>query len=401
MTDQQRRRIGILTGGGDCPGLNAVIRAATKSAVYLGYEVIGFCRGFEGLADKSSIDLTVENTANILNQGGTILGSTNKGRFSAKIGHDQTRQVDPELIQLAKRNAEELQIDGLVCIGGDGSLSIAQQLFEAGVPCVGVPKTIDNDLDCTAFTFGFDSAVACAANALDRLHTTAASHERVMVLEVMGRHTGWIALHAGLAGGGDVILIPEIDWNFENVCAKVLYRKQMGRPFTLIVVAEGAKLPGGDLVTLDANADNQQTRLGGIGQIVADEVARRLETETRCVVLGHLQRGGQPTYFDRCLSTQYGAHAIRLIEERRFGEMVLYDPPNINSIAMSEAVKHLSTVDPQGAAVQAARAMAVSFGDTPNYENPFPLSKVEAKTFAERYNVPLSAVTASTYDDFE
>ena len=196
---------------------------------------------------------------------------------------------------------------------------------------VGVPKTIDNDLGCTAFTFGFDSAVACAAEALDRLHTTAASHERVMVLEVMGRHAGWIALHAGIAGGGDVILIPEIPWTFEHVCAKIMQRKMMGKRFTLIVVAEGASLPDGGLVTLESTNADRQTRLGGIGQVIASEIQQRLQTETRCVVLGHLQRGGPPTYFDRCLATQYGAHAIRLIEEHRFGEMVCYDPPSITS----------------------------------------------------------------------
>ncbi len=388
MSIGERRTIGILTGGGDCPGLNAVIRAATKSAIHLGYRVLGFLKGFEGLADPvRSIPLTLENTANILDQGGTILGSTNKGRFSAKVGLNSNRAIDPELIAMVKHNLQALEIDGLICIGGDGSLTIAQQLFEAGVPVIGVPKTIDNDLDCTAFTFGFDSAVACAANALDRLHTTAASHERVMVLEVMGRHTGWIALHAGLSGGGDVILIPEIPWQFENVCAKILQRKQMGKAFTLIVVAEGAQLPDGGLVTLESVSDNGQTRLGGIGQCVADEVQRRLGTETRCVVLGHLQRGGGPTYFDRCLSTQYGAHAIRLIEEHRFGEMVCYIPPQISSVPISEAVASLSRVDPSSSAVQAARALNVSFGDSPHFCNPFPNSRVEAATLVEKYNL--------------
>jgi ATP-dependent phosphofructokinase / diphosphate-dependent phosphofructokinase len=388
-----RRTIGILTGGGDCPGLNAVIRAATKSAIHLGYGVIGFRKGFEGLADPvATLPLTLENTAGILDQGGTILGSTNKGRFSAKVGLDDSRAIDPDLIAMVKKNTEDLNIDGLICIGGDGSLTIAQQLFEAGIPVVGVPKTIDNDLGCTAFTFGFDSAVACAANALDRLHTTAASHERVMVLEVMGRHTGWIALHAGLAGGGDVILIPEIPWEFENVCAKILQRKQMGKAFTLIVVAEGAHLPGGEVVTLESVNQQRQVRLGGIGQHIADELQRRLNTETRCVVLGHLQRGGQPTYFDRCLSTQYGAHAIRLIEEQRFGEMVCFDPPHITSIAIAEAIKVLSTVEPNGSAVQAARAMNVSFGDVPHFCNPFPNSQVNAQTHVEQYNLPDSAI---------
>ncbi len=393
MTRNTRQSIGILTGGGDCPGLNAVIRAATKSAIHLGYDVIGFLKGFEGLADPiRTMPLTLENTANILNLGGTILGSTNKGRFSAKVGVDKKRQIDPALLEMVKRNVASLSIDGLICIGGDGSLSIAQQLFEAGVPVVGVPKTIDNDLGCTAFTFGFDSAVACAANALDRLHTTAASHERVMVLEVMGRHTGWIALHAGIAGGGDVILIPEIPWSFENVCAKILQRKQMGKAFTLIVVAEGAQLPDGGLVTLESVNQTRQARLGGIGQYVAEEVQKRLGTETRCVVLGHLQRGGEPTYFDRCLSTEYGAHAVRLIEERRFGEMVCYDPPKIDSVPITEAVRELSRVDPLGSAVQTARALNVSFGDSPNFDNPFPNSKVQAETLVEKFNLSPDAV---------
>lgn len=395
MPKDLRRKIGILTGGGDCPGLNAVIRASTKSAIHLGYEVVGFRKGFEGLADPvQTMPLTLENTWNILDQGGTILGSTNKGRFAAKVGKDESRVIDPQLIASVQHNVETLGVDGLICIGGDGSLAIAQQLFEAGVPVVGVPKTIDNDLGCTAFTFGFDSAVACAANALDRLHTTAASHERVMVLEVMGRNTGWIALHAGLAGGGDVILIPEIPWKFENVCAKIVQRQQMGKRFTLVVVAEGAQLPDGGLVTLDSLSENQQIRLGGIGQTVADEIQKRLHIETRCVVLGHLQRGGHPTYFDRCLSTQYGAHAVRLIEEHRFGEMVCYDPPDIRSTPIADAVQVISTVKPGGSAVQAARAMAVSFGDDPHFCNPFPKSKISAQTLVEQYNVSLSQVTA-------
>lgn len=378
-----------------------MIRAATKSATYLGYDVIGFLKGFEGLADPiQSIPLNLENTWSILDQGGTILGSTNRGRFSAKIGTDQLRKIPGELIANVKSNVRALDIDGLICVGGDGSLAIAQQLFEAGVPVVGVPKTIDNDLGCTAFTFGFDSAVACATNALDRLHTTAASHERVMVLEVMGRHAGWIALHAGIAGGGDVILIPEIPWTFENVCAKILQRKQMGKQFTLIVVAEGAALPGGDLVTLEAVEGNRQTRLGGIGQYIADEIQRLLNTETRCVVLGHLQRGGSPTYFDRCLATQYGAHAVRLVEQHRFGEMVCYDPPEIVSIPIAQAIQALSRVNPDGSAVQAARAMAVSFGDHPHFSNPFPDSKFSSSTMVERYNVAVPLASSISFHDY-
>jgi phosphofructokinase-like protein len=365
--------IGILTGGGDCPGLNAVIRAAVKSALRLGYDCVGFLKGYEGLVDPVAwMPLDLANTANILLQGGTILGSTNKGRFSALVGEGARVQIDPGLLSAAGETVRQLGISGLICIGGDGSLAIAQQLFEHGIPVVGVPKTIDNDLGCTAFTFGFDSAVACATDALDRLHTTAASHERIMVLEVMGRHAGWIALHAGIAGGGDVILIPEISWTFESVCQKVLEREREGKRFTLIVVAEGARLPDGGLVhdggagkahASAAASERRQVRLGGIGEIVANEVAGRLKREVRALVLGHLQRGGTPTAFDRVLATQFGAHAVRLVHEGRFGQMVCYRPPDIASVAISQAISTPATIDPSHSAVQAARALGIGFGD--------------------------------------
>jgi 6-phosphofructokinase 1 len=364
--------IGILTGGGDCPGLNAVIRAAVKSAVRLGYDCVGFLKGYEGLVDPVAyMPLDLANTANILLQGGTILGSTNKGRFSALVGEGARVQIDPELLAAAGDTVRQLGVSGLICIGGDGSLAIAQQLYEHGIPVVGVPKTIDNDLGCTAFTFGFDSAVACATDALDRLHTTAASHERIMVLEVMGRHAGWIALHAGIAGGGDVILIPEIPWTFDGVCQKVLEREREGKRFTLIVVAEGARLPDGGLVhdgavtgkAAAAATERRQVKLGGIGEIVANEVASRLKREVRALVLGHLQRGGTPTAFDRVLATQFGAHAVRLVHEGRFGQMVCYRPPDITSVAISQAITTPATVDPAHSAVQAARALGIGFGD--------------------------------------
>lgn len=384
----QRRRLGVLTSGGDCPGLNAVIRGVVKAGHYLGYEVLGFLDGYEGLVDPIRYrPLDFANTSGILAQGGTILGSTNKGRFGATKGTSQRLTIDPVLLNKARQNLENLDVDGLICIGGDGSLSIALQMFEAGIPVVGCPKTIDNDLGCTAFSFGFDSAVACAADALDRLHTTAASHGRVMVLEVMGRHAGWIALHGGIAGGGDVILIPEIPWTFDNVCAKVMQRRNMGKYFTLVVVAEGAQLPDGGLVTQEAEDTHRQVRLGGIGEVVSSEIQRRMNLEARCVVLGHLQRGGAPTPFDRVLATQYGAHAVRLVEEGRFGQMVCYDPPNITSISISKAVDRLSTVDPNGSAVMAAKALGISFGDVPGYVNPFPDSKVNARTAAEKFNI--------------
>jgi ATP-dependent phosphofructokinase / diphosphate-dependent phosphofructokinase len=360
----EAKRIGILTAGGDCPGLNAVIRGVVKSANTHGYEVVGFLKGYEGLVDPVSyLPLNHKNTAGILSQGGTILGSTNKGRFCATVGVNDRLELDPELVAGVKTTVEHLNLSGLICVGGDGSLAVAQQFHENGIPVVGVPKTIDNDLSSTAFTFGFFSAVFCATDALDRLHTTAASHERVMVLEVMGRHAGWIALYAGIAGGGDVILIPEIDWSFDNVCQAILAREQKGKKFTLVVAAEGAKLPSGDMVLKeDRRKDHQQVRLGGLGNIIAHEIERRTGKETRTVVLGHLQRGGAPTTFDRVIATQFGAHAVRLIVERRFGHMICYQPPLMGSVPIIDAI-HLSTVDTAGSPVQAARALGISFGD--------------------------------------
>lgn len=369
--------IGILTSGGDCPGLNAVIRAAVKTSERHGYDCVGFLRGYEGLVEPVSyMPLTSRNTSSILTQGGTILGSTNKGRFSATVGENERVAIDPVLLEQVASTVRQLSICGLICVGGDGSLAIAQQLHEHSIPVVGVPKTIDNDLGATAFTFGFDSAVACATDALDRLHTTAASHERIMVLEVMGRHAGWIALHSGIAGGGDVILLPEIPWTFENICRKVRERESEGKKYTLIVVAEGATLPDVGLVYReDVNGPaverRHQVKLGGVGERVAAELARLLDREVRTVVLGHLQRGGNPTTFDRLLATEFGAHAVRLIHQGHYGQMVCYRPPNIESVPIAEAIRTLSRVDPCGSAVQAARALGIGFGDAADLASPF------------------------------
>lgn len=364
------KRIGILTSGGDCPGLNAVIRGAAKTCWGLGYDAIGFLKGYEGLYDPVQyVTLTPQNTTGILNRGGTILGSTNKGRFAATVGVHDRVNIKPELLRGVAATVEQLGLSGLICIGGDGSLAIAQQFHEFGIPVVGVPKTIDNDLSATAFTFGFDSAVACATDALDRLHTTAESHERAFVMEVMGRHAGWIALHAGVAGGADVILIPEIPWSYESICRKILEREHAGKNFTLIIVAEGAELPDRGIVGQERSG--AQAKLGGIGEIVANEIERRLLKETRTVVLGHLQRGGAPTTFDRVLATQYGAHAVRLIVEGRLGEMICYHPPQMDSVPIMEAVNHIRTVDAHGAAVQAARALGICFGDACERSSPF------------------------------
>jgi 6-phosphofructokinase 1 len=357
-------KIGVLTGGGDCPGLNAVIRAVGKSASKLGWDTIGIMYGFEGLLDPVQFRvLDYKAMDGLLLKGGTILGTTNKGRFSAKTGTGEVNKIPEEILVAAKRNFEVLGLRALVVIGGDGSLTIAQQLFEVGVPLVAVPKTIDNDLEATVFTFGFDSAVACATDALDRLHTTAESHNRVMVMEVMGRYAGWISIYAGIAGGGDVILIPEIPFNYDSICAKIFEREKQGKKFTLIVVAEGAHEKGNGLVIKDASEKDREVKLGGIAERVAKEIERRTGKETRTVVLGHLQRGGGPTSFDRVLCTMFGAKAVQLIAEEKYGYMVSYRPPETVAVKITEAIGRLKKVPVDGDLVQTARALGISFGD--------------------------------------
>ncbi len=359
-----RERIGILTGGGDCPGLNTVIRAVVKSASKRGWDTIGFLDGFEGLLEPVRYRrLDYKEMDALLFVGGTVLGTSNKGRFAAKTGHGETNRIPREILDQAKANFQKLGLRALVVVGGDGSLTSAQQLFEHGVPVVGVPKTIDNDLEATTLTFGFDSAVACATDALDRLRTTAQSHDRVMVLEVMGRYTGWIAVTAGISGGGDVILIPEIPFHYENVCAKVADREREGKHFTLVVVAEGAREEGKDYVTAGGAEKDREARLGGIGAVVSAEIHQRTGKETRVCVLGHLQRGGAPTSFDRLLCTRFGARAIQLIAEGKYGHMVALHPPNTVAVKLSEAVGRLRSVPPNGEMVQTARALGISFGD--------------------------------------
>jgi ATP-dependent phosphofructokinase / diphosphate-dependent phosphofructokinase len=357
-------RIGILTGGGDCPGLNAVIRAVVKAAAKRGWETLGICDGFEGLLEPVRYrKLDYHEMDGLLLVGGTVLGATNKGRFAAKTGHGELKKVPDKVLAQAKRNVEELGLRALVVVGGDGSLTIAQQLFEYGVPLIGVPKTIDNDLEATVMTFGFDSAVACATDALDRLRTTAESHNRVMVLEVMGRYAGWIALHSGIAGGGDVILIPEIQFDYDQICAKVTERDQAGKKFTLVVVAEGAREQGKGFVTAGESGSNREARLGGVGAVVAAEVEKRTGKETRVCVLGHLQRGGGPTTFDRLLCTRFGARAVQLIAEEKYGYMVALRPPDTVAVKITEAIGHIRTVPLAGDLVQTARALGISLGD--------------------------------------
>ncbi len=357
-------RIGIVTGGGDCPGLNAVIRAVAKAAAKRDWETIGFLGGYEGILEPQRyVQLDYQQLGSLLTRGGTILGTANRGRFSAKVGHGETRQLPQELIDGVQAGLKKLNICGLVSIGGDGSLSIGQQLFEGGVPLVGVPKTIDNDLEGTVMTFGFDSAVACATDALDRLHTTAESHNRVMVLEVMGRYAGWIALYAGVAGGADVILIPEIPFTYDSICAKIREREQADKHFTLIIVAEGAREKGGEFVTAGDQVANREARLGGIGEMVSKEIEARTGKEARVCVLGHLQRGGSPTNFDRALCSIFGAEAVELIASGSYGQMVAYLGYQVGAVPIAEAVGRLKTVLPTGGLARTARALGVCLGD--------------------------------------
>ena len=357
-------QIGVVTGGGDCPGLNAVIRAVAKAAQRRGWKAIGIVGGYEGLLPtQETVMLEGHLLDGLLVRGGTILGTANQGKFSAKVGHGQTRRLPVELLDETRHGCEQLGLMGIVSIGGDGSLAIAQQMHEHGIPVVGVPKTIDNDLAATMMTFGFDSAVACATDAIDRLHSTAESYRRVMVLEVMGRYAGWIAIYAGLAGGADVILIPEIPFNYDSIAAKIGEREQAGKHFTIVVVAEGARPAGAEFVTAGDQPENREARLGGIGQQVAAEIHKRTLKDTRCVVLGHLQRGGSPTNMDRALCTAFGAKAVELIAEQQFGRMVAFNAGQITSVPLADATGQLRTVPLGGGFVTAARAMGICLGD--------------------------------------
>jgi 6-phosphofructokinase 1 len=358
----QTHRIGVLTSGGDCPGLNAVLRGVTKAAEKRGWQVIGFRDGFEGLLPPSRyMILDQTRTAGIMQQGSTILGTTSRGHFVAKIGAGQKARVPAEIIEQARRTLADLEIEGLIVVGGDGSLSTALQLQEAGFHIVGVPKTIDNDLAATSMTFGFNSAVDYVTEALDRLHTTAISHQRAMVLEVMGRNAGWIALFGGIAGGADIILLPEIQFEWEKVADTVRQRDAGGYLSTMIVVAEGARSKDGE--QFFKKSAHGEHRLGGIGEIVTAEVSRRTGKDSRCCVLGHLQRGGAPTTIDRQLGMQFGVKAVQLIAEGKFGTMVSYQNSETSEVSIADAVNRLRLVDPNNQLVATAREMGISFGE--------------------------------------
>jgi phosphofructokinase-like protein len=351
------KRIGILTGGGDCPGLNAVIRAAVRTLIREHqFEAVGIQLGFEGLLTKSIVPLTLESIRGILPKGGTLLRTTNRGNpFEFPDGNGGCVDRSQEVVD----NIRELGIDGIIAIGGDGTLRIAQRLCEMGVPMVAVPKTIDNDLDATDYTFGFHTAVAVATEAVDRLHTTAESHDRVMILEVMGRNAGWIALYAGIAGGADIILLPEIPYHPQEIVKSIRERSAEGAKFDIIVVAEGAKRVGGE----EAYLDKATRRLGGIAYQVAADIQQHIDLEIRVTVLGHVQRGGSPIAFDRILASRFGAMAAELIAGGQYGQMVALRSDEIIAVPIKDAVSRSKEVDPKGAMVETAINLGISFGD--------------------------------------
>lgn len=362
------RKIGILTGGGDCPGLNAVIRAVVLAASRRGWEVLGFMDGYEGLLDPVRYQvLDPRSTDGIAHLGGTILGTTNRGRFASKIADGKRVLIQKGVIEETRKTLENLGVDALICVGGDGSLGTALQLHKAGIRLVGVPKTIDNDISATATSFGFDSAVCCVVDALDRLHTTAQSHKRIMVVEVMGRYAGWIALHGGFAGGAHAILVPEIPFRYEPLARMIQERETRGYFSTMIVVAEGARERGKKYVTkTTAGSKTSEMRLGGIAEMVSHKLAQMTHKESRHVVLGHLQRGGNPTALDRILGARFGVGAVDLLARGRFGQMVTYQNYCIGSVWIEHAVRALKLIQPQtNQMIDAARQTGIFFGDEP------------------------------------
>jgi len=353
--------IGVANGGGDCAGLNAVIRGVVRAAILVhGWRVVGINDGFDGLIwPERTVSLTLDAIAGILPRGGTILGTTNRGNPFGYVSEKGGEVVLHDYSRICRENMQQLGLDALVVIGGDGTLTIARDLGRLGIPIVGVPKTIDNDLSATEVTFGFDTALHVATDAIDRLHTTAQSHGRVMVIEVMGRDAGWIALHSGIAGGADVILIPEIPFTIETVCEKIREREATGRKFSLVVVAEGVKLPPSH----PSEKPYPPPRPGRVGILIGDAIHTILKKDVRVTVLGHIQRGGSPSPFDRILSTRFGVEAVELIARGEFGRMVCLRAGQIESVTLDEAVGVSRLVDPHGGVVRAARAVGIAFGD--------------------------------------
>ena len=359
------KRIGILTGGGDCPGLNAVIRAVIKHADQAyGWETVGIEDGFEGLYEQRYQELHTERARGLLQRGGTILGSSNRAdpfKYPIRVpgAQEEIRDVSEEII----KHLQWLDLEGLITVGGDGTMGIAARFSQAGLPIVGVPKTIDNDLQATDYTFGFQTAVETATEALDRLHSTAESHDRIMICEVMGRYAGWIALVAGLASGADVILIPEIPYDAERVARCFHSRNARGLSYSIVVVAEGARPVGGDYAVLSSGDAAHVERLGGSGRILANAIREHCDYDSRVTVLGHVQRGGTPNAFDRVLATRYGVAAVDLIANKDFGKIVVLEGTHISSRSFEEVVDQQKLVDPQGELVQTARSVGVEMGN--------------------------------------
>jgi len=360
------KKVGILTGGGDCSGLNAVIRAVTRAAIIEhGAKVIGIEGGFEGLVFNRTQDLTIRSTRDILTLGGTILGTTNKGNpFEWREQNaDGSISVDDHSDK-AMQTVRELELDCLFVVGGEGPLEIGYRFQEKGVPVIGIPKTIDNDLDKTDYTFGYQTAVQVACEAMDRLATTGRSHQRVMILEVMGRTAGWIALEAGIAGGAHIILIPEIPYDIESVVQKIRFRAKGGSPYSIIMVAEGAKEVDGDVVTQESATTRLQgvPQLGGIGFHLATEIKKRIDLEVRCTVLGHIQRGGTPTAFDRVLGTRLGSYAVQAAAEGMFGTMVALRTPDIVLVPLQELAGVVRRVPVDSQLVKCAESIGINMG---------------------------------------
>ena len=362
---KKKKKIAILTGGGDCPGINAVIRAVAKRAIVeKGMEVTGIEDGYHGIVSNRYRKLEYQDVSGILTLGGTILGTSktaNPYRYAVRKG---TRLEFHDLSKMAIKNIRKLNLSCLVCIGGDGTLNIAYRLFKDGIPIVGVPKTIDNDLRGTEITFGFDSAVSIATEGIDRIHSTAQSHHRIMIVEVMGHRAGWIALHSGVAGGGDIILIPEIPFDIQIVAEKVKDRNKKGKRFSIVVVAEGAKPRGGDIVIQRmVKGSSDPIRLGGIGFVLGEQIEKMTGLETRTVVMGHLQRGGIPTPFDRVLATQLGTKAVDMIEKEEFGYMVGVKKNSLVKVSLQIVAKGPKLVPLDDPLIRSARSIGTCFGD--------------------------------------
>jgi 6-phosphofructokinase len=359
------KKVGIINGGGDTQAINAVIASVVRSGINRGYKFVGFIKGWEGLLDNEYIPLELKDVRGISHIGGTILQTTNKGRFSAKAGEGSVRKVPTELLDLAKKNFNDLGLECLIVIGGDGTLTGAQQLFEHGVNVIGVPKTIDNDLYLVDRTFGFSTAVDIVVEALDRIHTTALSHNRVFFVETMGRYAGWIALNAGLAGGANAILIPEIQFDYPSLIKFLTWRKKIGKNYSIVVVAEGTRAKNEEFVH-DTKATTSENKLGGISYSIMERIEQEApgEFEMRNVILGHTQRGGAPNAEDRILAKIYGTSAIDAVEAKRFGDMVCLVKGEMQTVAIADAIAKLKTVTPEDLGFQSARKLGIYFGES-------------------------------------